>query len=504
MNSPKSKTETSAERSEPPPQSAIVHLAAEYWPLAQSGGLAEAVRGIARHQAAAGVPTFAFLPLYQNVREAFPEIEPCGEPFSLRIGPRTETAALHRYPSGPFEPQIYLIEHDGYFGRPTLYGEHGGAYPDNHLRFALFCRAALASLPRLSPGKAVVHAHDWHAALAPIYLRTTLAGQAYFDDVCSLLTVHNAGYQGYYGREVLDEVGLGQELYRVDLMGWYGKANLLKGGLVFSDIVTTVSPTHAHELRTRTGGFGLHDTFNELQDRFMGILNGIDYEVWNPETDGVIHSNFGRDDLTGKAACKVWLQDAVGLPPLQDTPLFAMTARLVEQKGLDLILQAKIIPRLDAQWVFLGEGEPRYQEALGRLAEHAPDRIAVRFDFSAEREHRLLAAADFLLMPSLYEPCGLTQMRAQRYGALPVVRRVGGLVDTVDDRITGFVFDEYQPWALEETVQYAIDLYSHRETWESHVREAMGRDFGWARSVDRYAEAYRRAARARRDQTGRG
>jgi starch synthase len=276
-------------------------------------------------------------------------------------------------------------------------------------------------------------------------------------------------------------------------MEWYGRTNLLKGGLSFSDMVTTVSPTHAHELRTRTGGFGLQEDFSGLLDRFVGILNGIDYDVWNPEADPVIEARYSAKNLAGKAKCKAWLQEQSGLTPAPHTPLFAMSARLVEQKGLDIILAAEMIPRLPAQWVFLGHGEPRYQEALAALAARAPDRIAVRFDFTEEREHQLMAGADLLLMPSLYEPCGLTQMRAQRYGVLPVVRRVGGLADTVEDRVTGFMFDEYQPWALEEAVKYAIDLYSDRKVWRWHVREAMRRDFSWRASVDKYDLAYRRA-----------
>jgi starch synthase len=194
----------------------------------------------------------------------------------------------------------------------------------------------------------------------------------------------------------------------------------------------------------------------------------------------------------------VWFQERLGLTPDAQVPLFAMSARLVEQKGLDIILGAEMIPRLDAQWVFLGEGEARYQDAIAALAAAAPDRIGYSFEFTEEREHRLLAAADFLLMPSLYEPCGLTQMRAQRYGALPVVRRVGGLADTVEDRITGFVFDEYQPWALEEAVMYALELYRNRASWEEHVRTAMARDFSWDRSAAAYRDVYRAARQHRR------
>ena len=475
----------------------VVHLATEYWPYARTGGLAEAVRGIATHQARAGREVAVLMPLYRRVRQSGAQLVPCGAPFQVRTAAGSERARIYRdgaVPDGA--PTLYFVEHDGYFDRPGLYGD-GGDYPDNHLRFSFFCRAALDRLPDIVEESPLIHPHDWHTALAPVYLRTERAGDPWYDRIPTVLTVHNAGYQGHYAPGVLSELGLGPGLFTMDRMEWYGQVNLLKGGLVFSDMVTTVSPTHAHELRTRTGGFGLHDSFNQLQDRFVGILNGIDYDVWNPETDEAIEARYSADDLSGKASCKVWFQEVLGLTPDPDIPLFAMSARLVEQKGLDIILGAEMIPRLEAQWAFLGEGEARYQDAIARLAEKAPDRIGYSFEFTEEREHKLLAAADFLLMPSLYEPCGLTQMRAQRYGALPVVRRVGGLADTVEDRVTGFLFDEYQPWALEEAVQYAIDLYGHREAWEERVRTAMSRDFSWNRSAAAYAEVYRIAGEHR-------
>jgi starch synthase len=479
-------------------EATVVHLAAEYWPYARTGGLAEAVRGIARHQAAAGARAFAFMPLYQQVRTAFPGLEPLGDPYEVRVGEHTETARVFQNPEGRDNPRILFIEHDGYFGRQGLYGDGQGDYSDNHIRFAFFCRAALAALPSVSPGPTTIHAHDWHSALAPVFLRTELAGDPYFDDVACVLTVHNAGYQGYYPAEVMKEIGLDSSLFNAEALEWYGQVNLLKGGLVFSDIVTTVSPTHAHELRTRGGGFGLHDTFSLLQDRFVGILNGIDYTTWDPSSDEMIEASYTADDLSGKAKCKAWLQEALGLPIEPEVPLFGMTARLAEQKGYDILLQTEMFEKLDAQWIFLGEGEKRYEDALRLLSEEYPDKVAAYFEFTEVREHKLLAAADFLLMPSQYEPCGLTQMRAQRYGALPVVRRVGGLADTVEDRITGFLFDEYQAWALEEAVGYAAALYESRENWEHHVRQAMARDFSWRAGVFRYQEVYQRAAEIQR------
>ena len=472
----------------------IVHLAAEYWPYARTGGLAEAVRGIARFQAMAGRNVAVIMPLYTRVRDHATAMEPVGEPFRFDMGGRSEEGRLFEDVGRDEGPRVYFIDHPEYFDRDGIYGESGGSYPDNHRRFGFLNRAALKVLPRVATGPVILHAHDWHASLAAVYLGALMKEEDFFQDVATVLTVHNGGYQGHYeGPGVLSELGLPESLYQPDFMEWYGKTNLLKGGLVFSDMVTTVSPTHARELRTRTGGFGLQDTFNALSDRFVGILNGIDYEVWDPATDPDIEVNYTADDLSGRAVNKAWLQKAAGLAPAPDVPLIGMSARLVEQKGLDLILAGDMMPRLEAQWFFLGEGQPHYQEALGALARRYPDQVAVRFNFTEDREHKLMAGADLLLMPSLYEPCGLTQMRAQRYGALPVVRRVGGLADTVEDRVTGFVFDEYQAWALEESLGYAIDLFRDRSAWTWHVKEAMRRDFSWQRSVDLYANVYFRA-----------
>jgi starch synthase len=475
----------------------VVHLASEYWPYARTGGLAEAVRGIARHQAAAGARALAIIPLYASVRERFPNLEPRDEPFDVRVGTRTESMRVFQNPEGGDNPRILFIEHDGFFGREGLYGHGHGDYSDNHIRFAFFCRAVLDVLPSICPGPTTIHAHDWHTALAVVFLRTLLAGDPYYDGVSSVLTVHNAGYQGHYSPAVIEELGLDWSLFNHDQLEWYGKVNLLKGGLAFADFVTTVSPTHAHELRTRGGGFGLHDAFSALQDRFLGILNGIDYDVWDPTKDPMIPSHFTKKDLRGKARCKAHLQETLHLPVDADAPLFGMTARLAEQKGYDILLASEMFERFDAQWAFLGEGELRYEEALGRLRETHPEKVSTTFVFTEEREHVLLAGADFLLMPSQYEPCGLTQMRAQRYGALPVVRRVGGLADTVEDRVTGFVFDEYQPWAVEEVVGYATTLYKSRDVWRGRVREAMSRDFSWRAGVRRYQEVYRLAAEVR-------
>ncbi len=494
----------------------VVHLAAELAPFARSGGLGEAVSSLATFQAASGVPTSIVMPFYGPVRNGNWPMVPATEPFSVQVGPRQATVRLWEYApetvqsadgnfdgtladalvEAPLRPRIYFVESADYFDRPGLYGPPGTDYPDNAQRYACFVLAALSALPRITSGPTILHAHDWHTALAPVYLRTYFAQLPVYAHVSTVLSVHNAGYQGQYAPSTMPEVGLPWELYNWRQLEWHNSVNLLKGGIAFADIVTTVSSTHAHELRTGAGGFGLDGAFIALRDRLVGIPNGIDQQVWNPTSDPLIARNYSADDLSAKRRCRVALQRAVGLRKFNDLPIFAMTARLVAQKGLDLILGDPGYFALDAQFVFLGRGEPRYEAALTEIAKRAPARISVQLRFTEELEHRLLAGADMCLMPSQYEPCGLTQMRAQRYGTIPIARRVGGLADTIEDGVTGFLFDDYTPDDFMRAAVRAVDQFQDAEGWQGMMREAMARDFGWERSAARYLAVYRRVVQS--------
>jgi starch synthase len=470
----------------------VVHVAAEYAPYAHTGGLADAVAGLSRFQAAAGVPTAVIVPLHRAVRRTAPELVPVGRPFSVEVGPRVEWARLYRVPGSPRAPRVFFIEHDGYFNRPGIYGAGGTDFGDNGFRFAFFAQAALAVLPRITNAPVVLHAHDWHAALAPVYLRAKYGGQLFYDRVRTVLTVHNAAFQGHFPEEMLRVVGLPASLYDWRMLEWYGRVNFLKGGLAFADFVTTVSQTHARELTTPEGGFGLHEAFTALGDRLAGIVNGIDVELWDPATDPHLTANFSANDLSGKRRCKAALQRTFGLPQRHNVPVIGMAARLVAQKGLDLVIGD---PRLfddGAQFVFTGRGEPRYERALTAIAARSHQRVGVRLGFTDRMARRIMSGADIFLVPSLYEPCGLTQMTAQRYGTIPVARRVGGLADTIDDGATGFLFDEYTPAALRDAVEIAVDTYAKPARWAWLVEHAVERDFSWERSAADYAAVYRR------------
>jgi starch synthase len=471
----------------------VVHLAPELSPYARTGGLGEAVASLAKYQAASGIPVTVFMPLYSAVREKT-ETQPVGAAFAVTVGPRTEMARIHEsvVPTAAGTPRVLFVESQEYFDRPGLYGDAAGDYPDNAQRYALFARAVLVSLPRLMPQPpSILHAHDWQTSLASIYLKNEFMAHPYYEGIRAVLSVHNAGYQGHFPEETMADIGLPATLYNHRQLEWHGRVNLLKGGLVFSDLAITVSPTHAHELRTEKGGFGLDGVFVSMRDRLVGIVNGIDQDVWDPATDPLIPRRYSSESLAGKKRCRLALQRMTGLSRWQ-APIFALTARLVSQKGLDLILGDPGYFAFDAQYVFLGHGDAHYEAMLTELAERAPSRIAVKLDFTDEFEHLLLAGADMCLMPSQYEPCGLTQMRAQRYGTIPVARRTGGLADTIEDGTTGFLFDDYTPTDFMRCAMRATDQYRETDGWETMMKEAMSRDFGWDKSAARYLSVYRR------------
>src|ERR687890_168770 len=470
----------------------VVHVTAEYHPYARTGGLAEAVSGLASFQRAAGLDVAAILPLSRTVRAADPDLDPVGQPFLVPMGSHSEEARIFRAAGPRVGPQVFFIEHLEYFNRPGIYGENAIDYPDNARRFAFFALAAVTALPRLVPGPIVLHAHDWHTALALVYLRRMMQDR-YSAEATAVLSVHNPGYQGHFPPDVMTQIGLPWELYNWRQLEWYGKVNFLKGGLAFADSVTTVSPTQAEELRTPGGGFGLHEVFIWLAERLVGVLNGIDQRAWDPATDRQITAQYSAQNLEGKRRCKAALQRSFGLPQRRKVPLFGMTGRMVTQKGLDLILRSSDLLTTDAQFVFLGSGEQKYEAALVELASSAPDRIGVQLDFTDRLEHRLMAGADLFLMPSLYEPCGLTQMRAQRYGSPPIVRHVGGLADNVDNDVSGFAFKPYTIDAFQEAAFRALDRFRQPAKWQSVVRQGMASDFSWERSVATYIDVYRRA-----------
>jgi starch synthase len=471
----------------------IVHLSAEYFPYARTGGLAEAVAGLANTQSRAGENVVVFCPLYRSVRERAPDLAPVGRTYTVHLGPTVEEVRYFREVKPPPGPKVVFIDHPHFYNRGGLYGENGRDFGDNAERFAFFSLAVLEAIPRLIQGDVIIHAHDWHTAPVFAYARSYGQFREKFLRTPMVMSVHNGGYQGHFPASVVNQIGIPPELFNYRGGEWYGLLNFLKLGLTHCDCAVTVSPNHARELRTDSGGFGLQEVFRWMGDRFSGITNGIDQHDWDPSIDAQAAAHFSRDDLDGKVRCKAALQRTFGLPQRKRVPIFAMAARMVTQKGLDLVLRSHRVQSLDAQFIFLGSGEKKFEEGLAKLAARRHKNVAVQLAFTDVLEHRLIAGADVLLMPSQYEPCGLTQMRAQRYGTLPVVRRVGGLADTVTDDVTGFLFDDYHPAALDWAIDRALNRYVDQAGWTKRMRAAMARDFDWTRSAEQYGQLYRRA-----------
>ena len=474
----------------------VLHITAELWPYARTGGLGQAVAGLADYQAANGTESHVVLPLYREARAHVTKLKPFCDPFTVESGGRLEEVRCW-YQAADAYPKTLFLEHNPSFDRPGIYGEVSGDYPDNPRRFALLASAAIEIGRRIGAGDLIMHSHDWHTALVPVFLRRVYRAEPELQRLPAVLTVHNGGFQGVYPYHVMKDIHLPDDLWSPDYMEWYGRLNYLKGGLKYADMVTTVSPTHALELLTDVGGFGLQHSFRALGDRLVGIRNGIDVTEWNPSTDSHIPARFSADDMAGKVRCKAVLQELWGLPRRPDVPLFGMSARLVAQKGLDQIVASQSLRLIDAQFIFLGSGEAQFENALRELSARFPQRVGVNTAFTDKLEHELLAGADFLMMPSLYEPCGLTQMRAQLYGALPVARRVGGLADTIEDGVTGILYEAYSPEAFDLAITRAVTMYQDRRSYTELARGAMRKDFSWRQPAEVYEQVYRRAAAAR-------
>jgi len=466
----------------------IAHVASEVVPFSKTGGLADVLGALPPALVEAGAEVTVITPGHrQSLKEALPG-EPIGEVSALGQT-ATMRALTHR------GVRVVLLDCPALFARPALYSLPDGDFPDNPIRFAFLARAALAALARLG-GADVVHVHDWQAALAPLLLRFDDSLAASLPGVRTVLSIHNMAYQGVFPGWVLEPSGLPSWMNRVDLLEFYGQVNFLKGGLVSADAISTVSPTYAREILTPEFGCRLEGVLAGRASVLSGILNGIDGEEWNPAHDRHLDSPYAIDDATdGKRAARRQLAAELG-PPASARPLLGMVSRLAEQKGADLFAAAvDEIVALGFDVVVLGTGERRLEEAI-RAAEVAhPERVRVALRFDERLAHEIYAASDFFLMPSRYEPCGLGQMIAMRYGSLPVVHRTGGLADTVTDASRpdgdGFVFSELSPAALVEALSRAAEAHRHADRLAALRRVAMQRDFSWRRSAGDYLALYR-------------
>jgi starch synthase len=468
-------------------------VGSEAQPWAKTGGLADVLGSLPRALARHGHAVDLVLPRYRGV----PPGLPAGD-IAVDLGGRRVEGTVSVHADGP--TRVVLVDHAGYFDREHLYGVGSRDYPDNPERYAFLAQAALAWAGAAGASYDVVHAHDWQAGLVPLWLRRGVPRPPPLTGAVVVQTVHNLAYQGVFDASWLPRLGLAWDLLRVEAIEYWGRVSFLKAGVVFADRVTTVSPGYAGEIRTPAGGCGFDGILRARGPALVGILNGIDYDQWDPATDVHLPAHYDASNLEGKQAVKRAVLEAFGLPVGGDAlarPLVGLVSRLVDQKGFDLLAAAADeLPRLGAAFVLLGTGERRYEDQWLALAARYPDRIGVRIGFDEATAHRIEAGADLFLMPSRFEPCGLNQMYSLRYGTLPVVRATGGLGDTVRNldpatgEGTGFTFDEASPQAVIGTLRWALEAYRNRPLWRRMQAAGMRQDFSWDASAAQYVRLY--------------
>ncbi|MCP9469200.1 MAG: glycogen synthase GlgA [Nitrospira sp.] len=484
----------------------ILIAASEAVPYAKTGGLADVTGVLPLELIKLGHRVTLILPGYRGVTERLRSSQ-IKVRFSIPVAGALlnvdlEEAFAH-VADGVHSLRVLIVRYDPYFDRPGLYQDRNGDYPDNLERFTLFSRSVLQSIGYLNETCRepvdVLHLHDWQTALCSVYLKTGIGVPKGAGSVKTLLTLHNVGYQGLFPGERFAVTGLPPALFSPDALEFYGSVNCLKGGIIFSDALSTVSPTYAKEILTKEFGYGLEGVLASRPDGVEGIVNGIDMNTWNPETDRHLPAHYNVSDLSGKKVCKEALQRELELP-MRDVPLMVVIGRLASQKGLDLLLE--ILPELlllDIQIAILGTGDQDLEQRLVKAQASHHDRIAVRIGFDEGLAHRLEAGADMLVMPSRYEPCGLTQLHSLRYGTVPIVRHTGGLADTVvpfkpstaqANLATGFHFGQASSDALLTVILLALSVYRQRETWRSLMRAGMNTDLSWAQSARRYEHVY--------------
>jgi starch synthase len=481
----------------------IAFAASECVPFSKTGGLADVVGALPRALAALGHQVSVYVPRYRQTKLADPQtvVRSITVPFDDKY--RFCSVVTAGSSAGV---KFYFVDYPPYFDRDALYGSPAGDYPDNAERFALFSRAVLEASKVLGVPN-VFHCHDWQSALVPIMLRTLYAEDPAFREVATVFTIHNMGYQGLFPPDTLPLLMLPWELLTISNMEFFGQVNFLKGALVLSDFITTVSKKYSQEIQTTEYGFGLDGVLRDRAATVTGILNGVDYDEWSPQTDKFAVAKYSPQDLSGKLKCKQDLLHAFGVANADansKVPVIGIVSRFAAQKGFDLI--AQIMDRLALEEmivVALGAGDKPYEEMFLRFNKQFPNKIAVKVAYDNAIAHKIEAGADMFLIPSRYEPCGLNQIYSLKYGTVPIVRATGGLDDTIEPwdartgRGTGFKFSDYTGEALLATVKQALLAYRDSSSWQMLMRNGMSRDFSWGASAREYGKIYERARQVR-------
>jgi starch synthase len=477
----------------------ILFVASEGLPFCKTGGLADVIEALPKALVAQGHDVAVVLPRYRNMPIKNVMIKSMTVPMGTAL--RFPAIADGGRQGGV---QYFFVDDPEYFDRDQLYGVAGKDYPDNAERFAEFARASIELTKQLWLPE-VIHCHDWQSALVPVLLRTSYQADPQLSGVPVIFTIHNMGYHGLFKRDVLARLGLPDTLFTIDGLEFFGHVNFLKGGLIFADYLTTVSRKYAEEIQTPEYGHGLDGVVRIRADRLVGILNGVDYSVWNPEVDSLIAARYSAKDLSGKLVCKRDLLAQFQLPEENlQRPLIGIVSRFADQKGFDLLAQiSELLMEEDLAIVALGAGEAKHERIFRELAKQFPNRLAVKIAYDNVVAHKIEAGADIFLMPSRYEPCGLNQIYSLRYGTVPVVRATGGLDDTIEPfdratgRGTGFKFSEYTGEALLGALREALAVYADKTLWRRVQTNGMAKDFSWNASALEYGRLYDLARKAR-------
>lgn len=454
----------------------IVFCSSEVFPFAKTGGLADVSAALPFSLAKKGCDVKVFMPFYKGIRP---------QKVFNEYGVTKEKGV-----------EIYFVKNNKYFSRAALYGTPSGDYPDNLERFSFFCRQVFKILKKIKFSPDIIHTNDWQTALVNIYLKLApVSSEALFGHTKSVLTVHNFAYQGVFDKDKFSILEIPWEYFNINCMEFYGKINLLKGGIVFSDMVNTVSPTYAKQIQTPDYGCGLDGILREKRSRFLGILNAIDYEVWDPAADKFIYKKYTARTIKDKGANKLHLQERLGWKKDKDKFLLGMVSRLAEQKGIDILSQALDYILRKYQVVILGVGDSKYQDILKKKAKKFKNRFSLHLEFDEALAHKIYAGSDGFLLPSRFEPCGLSQMISYRYGTLPIAHGTGGLADTVVEVNKGgggFVFSKYSSDDLTAAVERAAELFGEAESWKTAVKKVMKYNYSWEATSDDYIKMYKR------------
>ncbi len=480
----------------------ILFVSSEVAPFAKTGGLADVAGALPSALQSLGHEVRVFLPFYRMVKK--------GGFKTKEVLPALPIPMLERHENSSVRQTeregviFYFLKHDKYYDREELYGDRNGDYPDNAERFIYFCKAVLAATKQLGFRPDVIHCNDWQTGLIPVYLKSLHKGDGFFQHTATLFTIHNLAYQGQFWHWDIHLTGLGWEYFVPDWIEFYGKINLLKAGILHADAVTTVSERYAQEIQTQEFGCGLEGVLHARKEDLHGIVNGIDYQGFDPAHDKHIPQTYDAAHPQKKAVNKKALQEYYGLPA-EKAPLIGIVSRLADQKGFDLLAQAMDgLLKMGVQLAILGTGDPKYHDSLAKIAQENPQQVGVKLAYDAGLAQLIYAGSDFFLMPSRYEPCGLGQLISLRYGTIPIVRYTGGLADTVEEfdsqtkQGTGFGFTEYDPQALLGAVERALAVYAQPPLWEQLVQNAFAADFSWSHSARKYIDLYQQIRCKRR------